>query len=167
MKKFFLVLFILFDLLLIAGGTYVLFRHVKGRLPLLKTMVKRTVVTPAPGSVSPSTAPVRAAGSGLLSAPPTAPTESGLRKIKFAYRNSNAKQVSIRADFTGWKAEPMQKEAGGTWTYVASLTPGEYAYCFTVGERIINDPANKRTKVIGRTTVSSIVVEALAPKAGK
>jgi 1,4-alpha-glucan branching enzyme len=88
-----------------------------------------------------------------------------MRKILFTYRNPHAKAVSIRADFTGWKAEPMKKAAGGSWTYRAQLTPGEYAYCYTADDKTFKDPANKRTKQIGRTTVSAILVEALPAKA--
>ena len=102
---------------------------------------------------------------GLLAPPP--PGESTSRKILFTYRNSHARQVSIRADFTGWKAQAMNKAANGVWTYQAPLPPGEYAYCFTADDKTFKDPANKRTKVIGRTTVSAILVEALPAKTPK
>ena len=70
----------------------------------------------------------------------------------------------IRADFTGWRAEPMHKEPGvPIWKYMAVLEPGEYAYCFSVDDKSIRDPANKRTKQVGKTRVSSIVVQALTP----
>ena len=69
----------------------------------------------------------------------------------------------IRADFTGWRAEPMQRAPGGNiWKYMAVLEPGEYAYCFSVDDKSIRDPANKRTKQVGKTRVSSIVVQAPA-----
>lgn len=168
MKKVFLILFILLDIGLIAGSGYVLMTYLKQKK--LKTasapaaVVAQTSVAPgaapAPSApVKPGVAPVVPASSGAA--------DSNVRKILFTYRNSKAQLVSIRSDFTGWKAEPMQKGAAGAWTYMAHLTPGEYAYCFTVGDKIINDPANKRTKVIGRTTVSSIVVEALPAKPAK
>jgi len=89
------------------------------------------------------------------------------RKILFTYRNPHVKQVSIRADFTGWKAEPMQKAPNNSWTYQALLSPGEYAYCFTADDKTFKDPANKRTKQIGRTLVSAIVVEGLPSKPAK
>src|SRR5207244_3198644 len=92
--------------------------------------------------------------------------ESGSRKILFAYRNSKAKQVSIRADFTGWKAEPMRRDPTGGWVFQANLPPGEYAYCYTVDDKTIRDPANKRTKQIGRTFVSSVIVSPLASPPG-
>jgi 1,4-alpha-glucan branching enzyme len=161
MKKFLLIAFLFVDVALIGGATYVLFTYVQKRLPLARpaAVAKRT---PGPEEGTTSTSTVKL-GSGLT--PSGSATDPAVRKILFTYRNSKVKQVSIRADFTGWKAEPMQKSEDNTkWTYMAHLTPGEYAYCFTVGDKIINDPANKRTKVIGRTTVSAIVVEALQAK---
>jgi hypothetical protein len=158
MKKLFLGLFILFDLGLIAGSSYVLYKYVKDKMPA-------TVGTPAGGTPAAPTTP-KPGNNGLLGGA-VAPSETPARKILFSYRNPHAKHVSIRADFTGWKAEPMQKGAKGVWTYQSPLTPGEYAYCFTVDDKTFKDPANKRTKVIGRTTVSAIVVEALPPKAAK
>ena len=66
----------------------------------------------------------------------------------------------VRADFTGWRAEPMEKDAPtSTWKYMAVLEPGEYAYCYSVDDKSIRDPANKHTKMVGKTVVSSIVVQ--------
>ena len=162
MKRIFLGAFILFDLSLIGASGYVLFRYVRDKMP-------RGGFPSLPrAGVSPKTAPQAAEKTtGGLLTPPASTTESSTRKIRFSYRNSRAKHVSIRADFTGWKAVPMDKAAGGQWTYTAALTPGEYAYCYTVDDRTFKDPAAKRTKVIGRTTVSAIVVEALPAKASK
>jgi hypothetical protein len=161
MKKFFLGVFILIDLGLIGGSGYVLFRYVKDKLPA------HTILSLSQ-TIGSSTAPAAAAtGTGGLLPTPAASTDSSVRKILFSYRNPHAKQVSIRADFTGWKAEAMQKGAKGVWTYQVPLTPGEYAYCFTVDDKTFKDPANKRTKVIGRTTVSAIMVEARPAKAAK
>jgi len=44
------------------------------------------------------------------------------------------------------------------WTFTQQLIPGEYAYCFTVDDKIIRDPANKHTKLIAQTQVSSITI---------
>ena len=94
----------------------------------------------------------------------TAAAPSHARKIGFKYHNAHAKKVMIRADFTGWRAEPMQKDANNVWRFMAVLEPGEYAYCFSVDDKSIRDPANKRTKQVGKTRVSSIVVQpATAP----
>ncbi len=167
MKKFFLVAFIVFDLALIGAGVFVLYGYVTHKVPLPPALSKPVIVTPAATSTptAPSTSPIKVIGGGLLN--PAAPGESTNRKILFTYRNAHARQVFIRADFTGWKAQPMAKAANGSWTYQAQLTPGEYAYCFTADDKTFKDPANKRTKVIGRTTVSAIMVEALPSKKTK
>jgi len=164
MKKFFLGVFILFDIGLIGGSGYVLVSYIRHKMPPSASSTV-SVPAPAPVATTPAAPPPKGAVSGLLAPSPN--TESSIRKILFSYRNSKARQVSIRADFTGWKAEPMQKGPSGVWTYQGQLSPGEYAYCYTVDDKTFKDPANKRTKVIGRTTVSAIVVEALPAKAAK
>jgi hypothetical protein len=157
LKKFFLGIFILFDLALIAGRAYVLYTHLlNGKSGIAGTapMNVKSIPTASPAVVSSGTASV-----GTAVAPISAPSATQTRI--FSYRNSHAKHVAIRADFTGWKAEPMQRDSAGVWTYRAMLSPGEYAYCFSVDEKPpLKDPANKRTKVIGRAVVSAIVVEA-------
>jgi hypothetical protein len=173
MKKFLLLVFIMFDIALIGAGAFVLYGTVthKVQLPALpalsKPMIPNSVVpsvTPSPTTPTPAPS-AKAIGGGLLN--PVAPNDSSARKILFTYRNPHVRQVSIRADFTGWKAQPMVKATNGSWTYFAQLTPGEYAYCFTADDKTFKDPANKRTKVIGRTTVSAIMVEARPAKAPK
>src|ERR1700687_3269873 len=140
MKKFFLGTFILFDLALIGGGAFVLFSYVKDKIPAHSfPRLSGPAVVPSP--VAPSTG--KALSGGLLA--PSSTNESSTRKILFSYRNPHARQVSIRADFTGWKAAPMLKAPNGQWTYLSQLTPGEYAYCFTVDDKTFKDPANKRT----------------------
>lgn len=178
MKKFFLIAFLVFDLALVGGGSFVLYAYVthKGVLDFNRKStavptVPATATSPGLVSVSTTTSsanPVSSTNS-LISAPVTASaTEPGTRKILFQYRNSKANKVFIRADFTGWKAEAMQKNAStGVWIYQANLTPGEYAYCFTADDKTFKDPFNKRTKPIGRTLVSAIVVEPLASSKSK
>jgi hypothetical protein len=163
MKKFFLGVFILFDLALIGGSAFVLYTYLSHR----------------PSRATPSAAPVASAPVvAAPTVPSTAATAAGnttaasagqMTQTKiFSYRNSHAKHVAIRADFTGWKAEPMKRDAAGVWTYRAILSPGEYAYCYSVDDKPpLKDPVNKRTKVIGRAVVSAIVVEAAPPKSPK
>lgn len=89
---------------------------------------------------------------------------AGLRHIGFTYRNSHARKVDLKADFTQWKSEPMTNK-NGVWTYLATLPPGEYEYCFIVDDnKGIRDPTNKRIKQIGTTYVSAIVVTPLSAK---
>jgi hypothetical protein len=174
MKKFFLILFIVADVAIMAAAVFVLYVSVAKRfasgtggakpggspvaaLPMPATAPKGKPASPPGALIAPSTPPVL----GGVVGRGNAAVEAGTRKILFSYRNPKAKRVAIRADFTGWKAEPMRREANGVWTYRASLSPGEYAYCYTADDKTFKDPANKRTKQIGRTFVSAIVVEPL------
>jgi hypothetical protein len=176
MKKFFLLIFILIDLAVLSGACALIYnRLMESHAPLtvaslVPNMHPAPSTTPVPTALHASTSPITAPA-GQPSAPATTPAsaisgsnsiEPATRNIKFSYRNSKAKQVSIRADFTGWKAQTMTRDSGGVWSFQAALPPGEYAYCFTVDGRAIRDMANKRTKVIGQTTVSAVVVNPLA-----
>jgi hypothetical protein len=162
MKKALLVLFICFDLALIGGSVYVLYNYLSHR-PARPTHSQPNAVPGTP--VAPVTAPAVAvsSGSAVEIAPVIAastPDGQTTRTKIFSYRNSRAKHVAIRADFTGWKADPMERDAAGVWTYKAVLSPGEYAYCYSVDDKPpLKDPVNKRTKLIGRAVVSAIVVE--------
>jgi len=164
-KKFFLGSFILLDLAVMAASAYVLYTYVSQRM-------SRHVAIPSAGVV-PAPPPLNAgtpsAGAVPASATAIASASAPLTQTKmFSYRNSHAKHVAIRADFTGWKAETMQRDSAGVWTYKAVLSPGEYAYCFSVDDKPpLKDPVNKRTKLIGKAVVSAIVVEAASPKPPK
>jgi len=165
MKKFLLGLFILFDLALIGGSVFVLVTYLSRQPPLTAPSAAAAPPAAAPSAATPAaaapaapSAPANAAG-GTAAAPVVSGGQATQTKI-FSYRNSHAKHVAIRADFTGWKAEPMQRDSAGVWTYRAVLSPGEYAYCYSVDDKPpLKDPVNKRTKVIGRAVVSAIVVE--------
>jgi hypothetical protein len=171
MKKFLLIIFIVFDAAIVCASGWFLYmklttnknplqdtplvQNITGAMPDATPTPTSTASTPESGAQNTSTSP---------SMPVTAATVAGsgpnVRKIGFTYRNSKARKVMIRADFTGWRAEPMQKDAAThTWKYMAVLDPGEYAYCFSVDDKSIRDPANKRTKQVGKTVVSSIVVQ--------
>jgi len=164
MKKFFLGVFILCDLILIAGSAFVLYTY------LSKRPASSGVTSPAATGPASTPSPAPAAGGAAPSIMPIAPPvpDATTQTKVFSYRNSHAKRVAIRADFTGWKAEPMQRDSAGVWTYKAALSPGEYAYCYSVDDKPpLKDPINKRTKLIGRAVVSAIVVEATPSKTPK
>jgi hypothetical protein len=169
MKKFFLIIFILFDLALISASVMFLIAHIKAGQNSAMTrftptgFLNATGAAPALPAVSSSTVMAStAAATSFPTNPATSAAPPNAHKIGFAYRNAHAKKVMIRADFTGWRAEPMQKDAHNMWKYMAVLEPGEYAYCFSVDDKSIRDPANKRTKQVGKTRVSAIVVQAQA-----
>lgn len=176
MKKVLVVGFILVDLAVMAGASLILYMHFSHRgFSDLGIRPPAVVANVLPMGNS-SSAPASSMASSAAPAVPTVPTststpvgtanpvvapapDAGTRNIKFTYRNPKAHQVSIRAEFTGWKAVSMQRDATGVWTYQVALTPAEYAYCFTVDDKTFKDPANKRTKQIGRTVVSAILVK--------
>jgi hypothetical protein len=169
MKKVLLVSLILLDLVIMVPAAFFLYVH----LSTHQNFTKLTPPTPTPVR---TTNPIASSthqetlinvssgpAAAISTSTPPAAAEAGMRKILFSYRNPKAKQVFIRADFTGWKADMMHKDAKAMWVYQANLLPGEYAYCFTVDDKTFRDPANKRTKQIGRTFVSAIVVKPSAP----
>jgi hypothetical protein len=166
MKKFFLTVLILGDLVVIVVLVAVLYQRVTARHGFSSSVrpsipIAKAVPGPAAGAahlVATSTHPITA----VARAPNPAPANPGEHRIRFSYRNARAKTVSISADFTGWKPEAMQKQGKNHWTFVASLTPGEYGYCFFVDGRSLTDPANSRKKRIGSVLVSAVVVKPAA-----
>lgn len=166
MKKILLMVLILLDIVIMAAAAFFLYVHMTthSNPPMMTVFNPTSAPASAPTSVSPRPNSLIVASSAtpaIANAQP--PVEGGMRKILFSYRNPKAKQVFIRADFTGWKADAMHKDAKGMWVYQANLLPGEYAYCYTVDDKTFRDPANKRTKQIGRTYVSAIVVKPVSP----
>lgn len=170
MKKVLLLVLILLDIVIMASAAFFLYMHMTKHSN--GSMVRMLTSAPAPLMNQPANPGVAIPRSGslIVASSSTAviassqpPMEGGMRKILFSYRNPKAKEVFIRADFTGWKADAMHKDAKGMWIYQANLLPGEYAYCFTVDDKTFRDPANKRTKQIGRTYVSAIIVKPPSP----
>jgi hypothetical protein len=167
MKKFLLSVFILLDLAVIAGASYFLYTTIETKQRLMSMPSSRPAPLSnapiVPSSQVPGATAVNLSSASPRAAAPVAPVvitpSMPYRNIGFTYKNTKARQVLIRADFTGWKGVTMKHDPNGIWSYSAQLKPGEYAYCFTVDDRIIKDPANKHTKRIAQTLVSSIVVE--------
>ncbi|MFN8588950.1 MAG: hypothetical protein U0704_14250 [Candidatus Eisenbacteria bacterium] len=60
----------------------------------------------------------------------TAVTESG---VQFVYAGE-ASSVNVAGEFNSWStsADPMQKQANGTWTLTKALAPGRYQYKFVL-----------------------------------
>jgi len=180
MKKFFLLVVIVLNIAVFCAAAFLIYNRVMQKemppaqgasmsklgagAPLaLPGESSKAAGSATPGVLQPSSSTVSAPavnpGSGSSAA-----VEPAVRNIQFAFHNSKAKQVSIRADFAGWKAQAMHKDASGKWVFQAALPPGEYAYCFIVDGKAIRDPAAKRSKVIGQTTVSAVVVNPLPPR---
>jgi hypothetical protein len=153
-KKSFLVFFIFLDLAAMAGAVFVLYDVIAGKQRGVKSAPPKMGAMRVLTSTGPAAAVLPTAPASVPVTPATP-----YRNIGFTYKNTKAKLVLIRADFTGWKGVPMKRDDHGLWSYEAQLTPGEYAYCFTVDDKIIKDPAGKHTKRIAQTIVSAITVE--------
>lgn len=161
MKKFFLLVFLLVDLALVAGALMFLIQHIKtGKTTMSLPGSGMTLFKPG-ASASATQVPVTSTATvGGAMAPSTRPANVATRKY-FTYRNSHAKHVMIRGDFTNpnWHEEPMTYDkAKQVWVYSAMLEPGEYGYLFFVDGKPTRDPNNKRTKLVGKTPVSVLVV---------
>lgn len=94
-----------------------------------------------------------------------ATAKSMRRRVLFQYRNAKAKQVAILGEFTNWQPQAMVSDASGLWKYIVELEPGEYAYFFSVDNRAMRDPSNSRTKMVGQSTLSLVIVSSPAASA--
>ncbi len=67
--------------------------------------------------------------------------------IRFTYHDANAATVAWAGAFNNWStsANPMTKGAGGVWTVVVALPPGEQQYKFVVDGQWVADPENGTT----------------------
>lgn len=68
------------------------------------------------------------------------PTPAG---ITFTFDHGDAGTVSLIGDFNSWSptANPMSKDASGTWVATTRILPGTYQYGFLVdGQKIVADP---------------------------
>lgn len=68
--------------------------------------------------------------------------------IRFTYSDAAASGVTWVGDYNGWNttANPMARDAGGTWSITLPLPPGEHSYKFVVDNNYIADPDNPVTK---------------------
>jgi hypothetical protein len=67
--------------------------------------------------------------------------------IEFTYYDPSAYSVSLAGSFNNWdgQANPMTKDAEGTWRAVIQLAPGKHEYKFVVnGSTWMADPENPR-----------------------
>jgi alpha-amylase/alpha-mannosidase (GH57 family) len=70
------------------------------------------------------------------------------KSVRFVYRDSTARSVSVVGDFNGWsRGEDPLRDSAGVWTASRPLWPGLFQYKFLVdGERYELDPANPATR---------------------
>ena len=124
---------------------------------------KNSVVVVTTGAAAAPAAPVAAASSGAG----PAVTADG---VTFRY-SGTGNTVNVAGEFNSWStsADPMKKQADGTWTLTKSLPAGKYAYKFVVdGTNWKEDPAATETVDDGYGGKNAIVnVGATAAPAAK
>ena len=113
-----------------------------------------------PGSAE---APVAAAGTapavkGAAGAPGA--TQASAAGVTFLWKGEGS-SVALAGEFNGWNttADPMTKQADGSWAVTKKLEPGRYAYKFVVdGSTWKEDPAAKETTDDGYGGKNSVIV---------
>jgi len=80
--------------------------------------------------------------------------------VKFSYKNDDAKNVSIVADFNNWNPEvdEMEKDEHGIWYITKFLEKGGYAYKYVVDGEWILDPLNNETRSDMNGELNSYVI---------
>ena len=68
------------------------------------------------------------------------------KETQFLLEAGEAKKVSLVGEFNNWNpdADPMQRDANGTWTKKMKLSPGNFEYKFWVDGEWVHDPENLR-----------------------
>ena len=121
------------------------------------------IVVGAGGGAAASTTPAAASTSGTAVTAGT--TAKGVAPklaadgVTFTYAGA-ADQVALAGDFNSWSttADPLVKQADGTWTIVRKLAAGSYSYKFLVnGKTWKQDEANPEAKDDGFGGKNSVV----------
>jgi 1,4-alpha-glucan branching enzyme len=62
--------------------------------------------------------------------------------VRFDLERSGASRVALAGSFNGWSmsAHPLARNAGGLWTIVVPLPPGEYRFMFVVDGEWMSPP---------------------------
>ncbi len=126
------------------------------------------------GDVAPGAATAATAAPALKPAA-TGGTTAGAEGVTFVWKGEGG-SVSLAGEFNGWNtsADPLKKQADGSWTLTKKLEPGRYMYKFVVdGTNWKEDPTAKESADDGYGGKNSVVVvgagaapAAAAPAAG-
>lgn len=86
------------------------------------------------------------------------------RKIRFQYRNSRPREVSVLGEFSDWEPIPMEKGENYIWSATVEISPGSYLYCYDVDGRLIPDPNNPNLQILsGNEKRSKLTVKPISP----
>ncbi|MEF3279664.1 MAG: hypothetical protein K6357_01680 [Elusimicrobiota bacterium] len=96
----------------------------------------------------------RGAGQGDLKLP-------DFKFVKFELEISNAKEISIIADFNKWNSSysSLKKEKGNKWSIELPLIKGRYRYVFLVDGKETLDPLNPNVEFYEGRKVSVVEVK--------
>jgi 1,4-alpha-glucan branching enzyme len=109
------------------------------------------------GDVAPGAAVTAPA---VKAAPAAGGTAAGAEGVSFVWKGEGG-SVNLAGEFNGWNtsADPMKKQADGSWTLTKKLEPGRYMYKFVVdGTNWKEDPTAKETTDDGYGGKNSVVV---------
>ena len=121
----------------------------------------------APPVVQAGPAPAPGAGT-----PAVGGTTAGAEGVTFVWKGEGG-SVSLAGEFNGWNtsADPLKKQADGSWTLTRKLEPGRYMYKFVVdGTNWKEDPRRRSrptTATAARTPSSSWAPAPLARRSGR
>jgi len=115
---------------------------------------KNSVVVVGAGTAGGGAAPAAPAPAAPAAPAPAAPAGAGkapaqtAEGVVFTFAGG-ANAVNLAGDFNAWSttADPMTKQADGTWTLTKKLEPGSYEYKFVInGTTWKQDEANPESK---------------------
>jgi hypothetical protein len=61
--------------------------------------------------------------------------------VRFALEAPQARTVAVAGEWSGWRAQPLDRAPGGGWSGVIPLGHGEWRYQFLVDGAWVEDPA--------------------------
>ncbi len=77
----------------------------------------------------------------------------------FRFEKADAQSVALVGEFNQWHAQPMARQADGSWSLTIPLSPGTYGYKFFVdGKDWVFDPANPQRKTVDGIENSAIEI---------
>ncbi|MFH1378853.1 MAG: glycogen-binding domain-containing protein [bacterium] len=143
MNKRSLQILLVLDIICIIGVTMYMVQDVNDKSPfqILKTRVELPVSIPTPAQKT-MTNPIE------KESPLVQVQDKTTRKIRFEYRNSKPRQVSVLGEFSDWEPIPMEKGENHTWSAVVEITPGDYLYCYDIDGRLLPDPNNRNLRIL-------------------
>ncbi len=85
--------------------------------------------------------------------------ECGAKDQEFRFVRPDAQSVSLVGEFNQWHAQPMAKQADGSWSLTIPLAPGTYGYKFLVnGSDWVFDPSHSNRQTVNGIENSAIEV---------